>query len=158
MMSCVIFLLRSLMLLAILVACTDTADADEFIPAWAEEASRSYYKANDESDTDALAALYSAYAIILVSPADPGNLGNSSLKLQGRDEIAEFFANDFENTRYECEWEIIGVMEGESLAAVSGKDTCVETQISSGEQSTVPAEWLTVYKKDANGNWLIYLE
>ena len=157
-MSCVIFLLRSLMLLAILVACIETAHADEIIPAWAEESSLAYYNATDESDAAALAALYSVDAMILVSSVDPGNLGSSSLKLQGRDEIAEFFGDDFKNTHYECEWEIIEVMEAESLAAVSGKDTCVETQISSGDQAVVPAEWLTIYKKDANGNWLIYLE
>jgi ketosteroid isomerase-like protein len=158
MMSCIIFLLRSLTVLAILVACTDTAHSDEQIPVWAEESSQAYYKANDASDANALAELYAVDAMILVSSGDPGNPDSSSLNLQGRDEIAGFFGDDFENTRYECEWEIIEVVEGERLAAVSGKDTCAEIQVSSGDQVIVPAEWLTIYKKDASGNWLIYLE
>jgi hypothetical protein len=100
-----------LTLLAIVMACTVTSHADEPIPAWAEEASQAYYEANDGSEAAALAALYSVDAVIFVSPTDPGNLGGSTLKLQGRDEIEKFFGDDFENTRYECEWEITGVIE-----------------------------------------------
>jgi hypothetical protein len=112
MMSCVILLLRSLTLLAVLVICTATVHADELVPAWAEKSSRDYYRANDESDAAALAALYSVDAMILVSPAEPGDLRSSPVKLQGRHEIAVFFGNDSENTRDACEWEIIEVMEG----------------------------------------------
>jgi ketosteroid isomerase-like protein len=157
-MTRVVFVFRSLTLLAIVMACTVTSHADEPIPAWAEEASQAYYEANDGSEAAALAALYSVDAVIFVSPTDPGNLGGSTLKLQGRDEIEKFFGDDFENTRYECEWEITGVIEGEHLAAVSGQDTCVELQISSGDRANVPADWLTIYKKDENGDWLIHLE
>ena len=157
-MNRIVSISSSLTLLAIVVVGTVTSHANESIPAWAEEASQAYYDANDRSDAAALAALYSVDAVIYVPPLDPGDFGSPTLKLQGRDEIEKFFGDDFENTRYECEWEITAVIERDHLAAVTGKDTCVEIEVSNEDRASVPADWLTIYKKDENGHWLIHLE
>ena len=151
--------LRHVLLSLLVASMVSSAHAEEGIPAWAEESTTIYYKANSQGDAAALAAVYSPEAIIYVSPDDPGNFEGKSLKIEGLDAIVEFFREDFANTRYECEWELTRVMISENLAAVSGHDTCVEIDRISGDRKIVASgEWVSVYKKHVNGKWLIILE
>ena len=136
-----------------------TVLANDDIPDWASESTEIYYKANALGDATTLSAIYSTEAVIYISPEDPGNIEGAYLKIVGRDAIVEFFRQDFLRMRYDCEWKLTQVLKSEVLAAVSGHDTCVETNRISGEKKVVESgDWVSIYKKHDDGKWLIILE
>ena len=144
---------------------TSTAEIDcqtqgpsESVPAWAEASSRDYYLANQNANSEALAAMYSPDATILVSPNDPGNKRGEALRLQSQEAIEAYFRADFEHHHYNCTWRVLRVMEGQKLAAISGTDNCLETVLATGEASEVPAEWVSIYQKQPDGRWLVVFE
>ena len=151
--------LRPLILSLLFASIVTTALANDEIPAWASESTNIYYKANAQGDAATLGSIYSSEAIIYISPEDPGNMGDTSLKIKGRDAIVEFFRQDFLRMRYDCEWDLTQVLKNENLAAVSGHDSCIEINIISGEQKVVESdEWISIYKKHEDGRWLIIME
>ena len=151
--------LRPLVLALLVVSIVTTAFAIDDIPAWASESTNIYYKANAQGDAAILGSIYSSEAIIYISPEDPGNIEDTSLKIQGRDAIVEFFRQDFLRMRYDCEWELTQVLKSENLAAVSGHDSCIEINLVSGDQKVVESgEWISIYKKHEDGKWLIIME
>jgi uncharacterized protein (TIGR02246 family) len=116
------------------------------IPTWAQEQLAAWYKAFNAADAKGVAMLYAADAVLI----PPGQAA-----VRGRAAIEAYHVSVHRDTKFACSGGYLGFRVVANTAVGWGYDECTETPRAGGPAKKTKGQWLSVYEKQSDGQWII---